>query len=194
MTTKHLLTTIPPRRGRDVMTDQASQPTTDSPWTVAPAAVRYMVLGEEGGESLMVCGHDVTEDSIAAVIRHAGFGRILDPITINGQEVACTGTAVAELHRFETWAREDYGCPRHRKVPWWLRRSLVVSVDAVRFLCFLVAWRLWRSKQDLLADRRVPAWLRWLGGRWRGLSDCDVCEYVDHYRTCRGCGFCTSDG
>lgn len=156
-------------------------------------SIEFRVLGEEGGENLMVTGHGLGEAVIRDVVRRAGFGGIFDDITIGGKKVA-DGLAVAELHLFETWARETRGCPRHRRVPWRLRRALVVSVEWVRSQCFRLVWRLWTSRRDPLGDRRVPVVLRWLGSRWRRLSDCDVCEFVDHYRTCSGCQFCESDG
>lgn len=42
----------------------------------------------------------------------------------------------------------------------------------------------------------IPQWLRqWLWQRWEhALEDCAMCTHVVHYRTCQGCGFCSSDG
>lgn len=152
---------------------------------------RYALLGEEGDEDLLIYGHAITEDSIRGAITEAGFGRIFGDLVIDGHKIA-DGTTVAELYQFETWAREMHGCPRHRWLP--LRRALVSSVEWVRYQCFQVTWRLWQSKQDPLRERWVPAWLRWLGTGWRGLAYCQACEYVDHYRSCSGCGYCDSDG
>lgn len=166
-----------------------------APWAVTdgPDPLRYMVLGEEGGETLMIHGHGVAEDHIAAVIRHAGFGRILDPTVFRGETVD-DGTTVAELRPFETWAREVHGCPRHRWLPWWLRHGVIRPVDWVRWQAFRLLWRTWWRGRDPLELSAAPRWLLWMARRWRAFSDCGACEYVDHYRTCRGCGFCESDG
>lgn len=184
-------------RNEDTLTtEDFAEPVTGGPWTVTdgPNLMQYIVVGEEGGETLLIHGHGVAEDHIAAVIRHAGFGQILDPIMFQGEPIS-DGTTVAELRPFETWAREVRGCPRHRWLPWWLRHGVIRPVDWVRWQAFRLLWRTWRRRgRDHRELSSVPRWLLWLGRSWCAFSDCAVCEYVDHYRTCSGCGFCSSDG
>lgn len=165
---------------------------TDS-WATCPAGLRYLVLGEEGDEDLMISGHGLAEPGIREAVTHAGFGRVFDDLEFEGHKIA-DGATVADLLKVETWAREVRGCPRHRWLPWWLRHGVTGSVDWVRWQVFRVLWRTWWRGRDPLDLPRVPGWLLWLGRHWRAFSGCSKCEYVDHYRICDGCGFCSSDG
>ena len=177
------------------MTDSTKRPpVTDGPWTIGPAPgyLRYMVLGEEGDQDLLVYGHDLTEDSVQAAIVHAGFGQVFDGIVIDGVPVA-DGTPVAELNRLATWAREMHGCPDHRRLPLWLRSTAVNTVNWVQWQVFRRVWRWWRARHPQ-QEGSAPRWLSWLGSRLEWSADCTVCEYIHHYRTCNGCGFCDSDG
>lgn len=142
----------------------------DGPWLVgpSPSLLRYVVLGEEGAEELMILGHDLGDDSIRAVVCHAGFG----------------GATVADLVKLKTWARAVRGCRRHGRVPWWMRVGVVAAADWVRWRVFQVAWRVWRRERT-----STPAWVQWLARHWL-VSDCSACEVVDHYRTCAGCVWC----
>jgi len=176
------------------MTDQTNRPpVTDGPWTIGPvpAYVRYVVLGAEGAEELLIYGHDLDEARVHDTIRHAGFGRILDFYTELADDEHVETDVLAPA---ETWAREVYGCPRHRWLPWWVRHGVIRPVDWARWRVFRLVWRVWRRGQDPLDRPPVPRRLRWLGQHWRAFADCSSCEYVEHYRTCDGCDHCDSDG
>lgn len=141
-------------------------PYTDPDWIAGPDNwLRYVVLGEEGDEDLMIYGHSHDDDTIREVIQHAGLGLVLADIVINGVKVA-DGTKVAELRRLETWARKRRDCRTHRILPHWFRHLMILWATNARHLPPLV-------------DR---------------IENCQDCVHVDHYRTCQGCGWCAGTG
>lgn len=147
---------------RAALADSEDEAGTSGPWTILPdqagVNVWYQVLGEEDAETLMIRGHKLGEDAIAAAIRHAGFGRVLDIMDeLNGLSEDLDGVPVGgDLEPVETWATELRDCPKHGRLP------------------------------------RVAR--QWLRNHWGVLESCAMCEHVYHYRTCSGCGFCSSDG
>lgn len=174
---------------------------TDGPWTIGPepARPRYMVLGEEGDETLVIHGHGIDEDTIDDVARHAGFGPILDwyaELKAELDDEPCDDRDdELTLAPVKTWARQVRGCPRHHWIPRWLRVGIDRIVGAADWLRWQVFRRLWHihDRRDPLRERRVPSWARWLSRPWQLFQNC-ACVYVDHYHTCDGCGFCASDG
>lgn len=148
-------------------------------WSVDPDGWRYIVLGEEGGEDLLIPSHEVDNERVVSVMRHAGFGTVLD------------WSDVDELDRLETWARQLHRCPRHRVLPVAVWTMLRAATSWVRWTAFRVLWRVLAGRAA--GSTRLREWLSRLGIPADTPPGC-ACEVIGHYRKCKGCGFCDSDG
>lgn len=160
-------------------------------WTISDNDVRYVVLGEEGDETVMIAGHGLADDTIREAVTHAGLGRVFNDITFNGTKIA-DGSTVAELEPLETWARTVRGCRRHRWAPWWLRHGANNLVGWIRWRLFRAVFAIWRRGRTPIEQLHTPRLLTWLGSHWRVFPDCGTCEIVDHHRTCEGCVWCNN--
>lgn len=155
------------------------------PWVIGPAPdhVRYLMLGEDGADELLLLGHDLTEDTVAAVLRKESYDGVLVLLGMRNRVVTDRWT-LADLGAVETWARQTHGCPRHQWLPDRVRRPLAAAVGWVLDRAASLRWRL-----DV--PRPAEAWAHQrAGGRLAWFADCRVCEYADHHHTCPGCGWC----
>lgn len=148
-------------------------------WIPGPDGVRYLVLGEEGGEDLLIVGHEIPDDRVVSVIRHAGFGALFD------------WSDPDELDRIETWARQLHRCPRHGVLSWRVTAALAATTGWVRWTVFRILWHFLARRAA--RDTRMLQQLSRLGTPAGTPPEC-ACEFIGHYRTCKGCGFCDSDG